>query len=342
MNQRKFLYTLFALLLAVTLWTPAVSQEEPEEPADQNRLHERIRERIRTEEGMEDAQRMRMENQLERALRLGLSDDQVEAMFPMPGPGDMSVALMLKLQQRVMDAAEEGMAAGLLADKMREGRMKGAPEEAIDAAMQQLEKHLAVAYQEMRRAVENGITPHQEEGAELRIQEGLALNMWRGLGEEDLEPLMAQARIRARDGSCTTTELAAAAESATELMEQEMNRERVREMVGTALRQGYTAEEMRQLAVMVKAAHKNGQSEEEVLETVEEQLEEGLKLQEMVQHMIRHRWMGTRDLEVGHGVHSPVDDVIGGPWRNGGVEPAGGESSSGEGTSSQGSGGQGS
>jgi hypothetical protein len=315
---------MFSLLLAAAIWMPAAGQDQTTEP---DQLRQRIRDRIRAESGMEEAQMTRMENHLERCLRLGLSDDQVEALFPMPGAG-MAAANMLRMQARVMAAAEEGLAVDLLAGKMREGRMKGAAADAIETAVERMEQHLRIAQREMRRAVEEGVTPNGEEQAERHLQRGLALDMWRGLHEGDLAHLREQARLRARDGSCTTTELAAAAETTTVLIEQGQDPERSREMLGLGLRQGYTAEEMRRLGAMARAAHRRGGPPEEVLAMLGEQMQQGAQLEEMMRQMMRHGWMGPGDMQ-GHGAHSPVDDVIGGPGHHGGEPHSGGEGSGG-------------
>ena len=332
MSQRKFGCLMLSLILAATFWLPAAAQEATD---DTEQLRQRIRDRIRTESGMDEAQRLRMENQLERCLRLGLSDDQVEGLFPMPGARNgMTTANMLRMQQRLLGAADEGLPVDLLAGKMREGRMKGAAPDAIDAAVARMEEHLRLARREMRRAVEQGLNPG-EEHAERHLQRGLALDMWRGLHEGDLVHLREQARLRARDGSCSTTELAAAAETTTALIEQGQDRQRVREMLGEGLRQGYTAEEMRRIGAMAQAAHRRGGPPDEVLAMLEEQMQQGAQLEEMVRHMMRHGWMGPGDMQ-GHGAHSPVDDVIGGPWRHGGQSPMGGDSSTGQGAGNQG------
>jgi hypothetical protein len=328
MSQRRLFFLMLLLMLAAAVWTPAAAQNETTDP---EQLRQRILDRIRTESGMDEAQRMRMENQLERCLRLGLSEDQVEGLFPMPGAGNgMTAANMLRMQARVMAAAEAGLAADLLAGKLREGRMKGAAPDAIEAAVVRMEEHLRVAQREMRRAVEEGVTANGEQSAELHLQRGAALDIWRGLHEEDLAHLREQARLRARDGSCSTTELAAAAETTTALIEQGLDRQRSREMLGLGLRQGYTAEEMRRLGAMAQAAHSRGGPPEEVLAMLEEHVLEGMQLEEMMRQMMRHGWMGPGDMQ-GHGAHSPVDDVIGGPGHHGGEPPMGGDSSTGQG-----------
>jgi hypothetical protein len=328
MSQRRSCCLFLVVALALLAWMPATGQDVTTDP---EQLEQRIRDRIRATSGIDEAQRTRMENQLERCLGLGLSDDQVEGLFPMPGARNgMSAADMLRMQQRVLAAAEEGLPVDLLAAKLREGRMKGAPPDTIEVAISRMEEHLRIARREMRRAVKEGVVPHQEAGQEQHLQRGLALDMWRGLGEGDLAHLREQARLRARDGSCSTTELAAAAETATVLMEQGQDRRRVREMLGQGLRQGYTAEEMRRIGAMAQAAHRRGGPPEEVLAMLEEQLQQGARLEEMFRHMMRQGWMGPGDIQ-GHGAHSPVDDVIGGPWRHGGQPPMGGDGSTGQG-----------
>jgi hypothetical protein len=307
-------------MVVAAVWVPAAAQQSSTDP---EQLRDRIRDRIRTADGMDDAQRLRMENHLERCLRLGLTDDQVEGLFPMAGPGNgMTATHMLRTQERILAGAESGLAVDLLAGKLREGRMKGASPEAIEGAMARMEEHLRFTHRLMRHSVEDGVTPSGNAETERHLQRGMALNMWRGLHEGDLEHLREQARLRARDGSCSTTELAAAAETTTSLIEQGFDRQRSREMLGLGLSQGYTAEEMRRIAAMAQAG-----PPEEVLAWLEEHVQQGTQVEEMMRRMMRHGWMGPGDMH-GHGGHSPVDDVIGGPWRHGGQQQMGGDGSS--------------
>jgi hypothetical protein len=327
MMRHRSAVLILALTLVATVWVPSAAQESSTDP---EQLRDRIRNRIRTADGMDDALRLRMENHLERCLRLGLTDDQVEGLFPMAGPGNgMTAAHMLRMQERILAGAESGLAVDLLAGKMREGRMKGASPDAIEGAMARMEEHLRFAHRVMRRSVEEGVTTSGNEETERHLQRGMALNMWRGLHEGDLEHLREQARLRARDGSCSTTELAAAAETTTSLIEQGLDRQRSREMLGLGLRQGYTAEEMRRMATMAQAG-----PPEEVLAWLDEHIRQGMGLEQMMQRMMRRGWMGPGDIH-GHGGHSPVDDVIGGPWRHGGgQQQMGGDGSSGQGHAS--------
>jgi hypothetical protein len=326
MSQHRFFVSILTLMVVAAVWIPAAAQQGSTDP---EQLRDRIRDRIRAEDGMDDALRLRMENHLERCLRLGLTDDQVEGLFPMAGPGNgMTAAHMLRMQERILAAAESGLAVDLLAGKLREGRMKGAAPDAIEGAMARMEEHLRFAHRLMQRSTEEGVTPSGNEETERHLQRGMALNMWRGLHEGDLEHLREQARLRARDGSCSTTELAAAAETTTSLIEQGLDRRRSREMLGQGLRQGYTAEEMRRVATMAQAG-----PPEEVLAWLEEHVGQGTGLEQMMQMMMRRGWMGPGDVP-GHGAHSPVDDVIGGPWRHGGGQQMGGDGSSGQGQGS--------
>jgi hypothetical protein len=86
---------------------------------------------------------------------------------------------------------------------------------------------------------------------------------------------------------------------------------------------------------MARAAQRRGGPPAEVLATLEEQLRQGAQLEEMVRSMMRRGWMGPGDMQ-GHGANSPVDDLIGGPWRQGGQQQSGGQGSSGQGGGSQG------
>jgi hypothetical protein len=240
-------------------------------------------------------------------------------MFPAPGrERDLTAAALLGMQERVLATAEAGAPGDLLADKLREGRMKGAGPEAVEGALARLEEHARFAQQTMARAMEQGLSPGDGTAQQHQLQRGLALDLWRGLGEGDLDRLREQAQERARDGSCSTVELAAAAESATELIEMGVEPRRARETLALGLQQGYTAREMRQLSAMVRAAEQKGGRPDEALDEIEDHLRNGLRYQEMTQQMARHGWMGPADTAgSGTGGHSPVDDVINGPGRHG-------------------------
>ena len=259
-----------------------------------------------------------MQQHLERCLALGWSEHRIEALFPSGADRDpLSPQRLLGYQERILAAAEAGMAADVLADKLREGRMKGAGPEAIERAMNRLEQHVRAAHRVLAGAVDDGVVPTGRPDAERRLQRGLALGFWRGLEPADADALREQARLRLRDRTCTTVDLAAAAESTTEWIEAGVERDRAREMMGLALRNGYTAEEMRRLGAMARNGDGLGEAPEEMLARMRNGLEDGADLQRMFREMERHGWLGPRDLQ-GPGGNSPVDDVLGGPGRHGG------------------------
>ena len=123
---------------------PAMAQggdapDSGEQSQERRQLREQIQERIHQDPSLEPQQRERMQNYLEQCLSLGLRDDQIEALFPMDGEGSRTRSRhMLQWQERVMTAAEAGLAEDLLTDKLREGRMMGADAAAIDQVMERL------------------------------------------------------------------------------------------------------------------------------------------------------------------------------------------------------------
>ena len=322
-------------LVPVTAQDDGGSPDPGEQPQDRQRLREQIRERIHQDPALDPQQRERMEQNLERCLRLGLEDDQVEALFPMEGgEGQTQARHMLQWQKRVMTAAEEGLAEDLLTDKLHEGRMKGVDAAEIDRAMDRLQQNLRLAHREMTRAVEDGATPSPDATTERQLQRGMAMDLWRGLNEGDLEHLREQARERARDGSCSTVDLAAAAETATDLVESGIEHQRSREMAGAALGQGLSAREIREMGHVVRVAARHGGPPEDMVNWLENRLRYGQSMEGLVREMMHHGWLGPRDMS-GPGGNSPVDNVIGGPGRHGsgsGGDPTGdGHSGSGSG-----------
>jgi hypothetical protein len=345
-TNRKLTICLAGIALVLGL-IPVAAQEDGtdpgpgDQPQERQRLREQIRERIQQDPALDPQQRARMEQNLERCLRLGLDDEQVAALFPMSDrEGQTAARHMLQWQERVMTAAEAGLAEDLLTDKLREGRMKGVDPTAIDGAMDRLQQHLRLAHREMTRAVEDGVTPSPDGTTERQLQRGMAMGLWRGLNEQDLEHLREQARVRARDGSCSMVDLAAAAETTTDLVENGIGHERSREMTGAAIQQGFTAREIRELGHVVRVAARRGGPPEEMVDWLQNRLRYGESMDGLVREMMHHGWLGPRDMS-GPGGNSPVDNVIGGPGRHGsgpGGDPGSGNGSSGNGSNGSGSG----
>jgi len=336
-TNRKLMICLAGIALVLGL-IPVAAQDDGGAPdpgeqlQDRDRLREQIRERIGQDPSLDPQQRERMQQNLERCLRLGLRDDQVEALFPIAGQdGESASQHMLQWQERVMTAAEAGLAEDLLTDKLREGRMKGVDGAAIDRAMERLQQHLRAAHREMARAVEDGVTPSPDAATERQLQRGMAMDLWRGLHDEDLEHLRERARDRARDGSCSMVDLAAAAETTTDFVESGVERLRSREMTGAAIDQGYSAREIREMGHVVRVTARRGGPPEEMVDWLENRLRYGESMEGMVREMMHHGWLGPRDMS-GPGGNSPVDNAIGGPGRHGsgpGGDPGGGNSGSG-------------
>lgn len=295
-------------------------------------LQERIRQRIENDDQLKERDRLQLREHLRDCEELGLSDATVEALFADGEP----LREQIRLQSRVLTMARERLPIEPLVEKLREGRRKQVGEPALERVCSQLEQHVRTAAQVMNRARESGLQPG-DDTTEKRLTESLALNMWRGLGEGDCDQLMERARQRLRDGSCSTTDLAAASATATELRELGLERERAMRMAGDALQNGYTAREIRQMARMVMAAHAHGQAVDEVVGHVQAGLQQHEQMGELMQHMWQRGWMGPGEDHGGRGGHSPVDDVIGGPGdRHGG---GGSHSGSGGGPDDDGHGG---
>jgi len=333
-----------AVITLLSGWVPGLAQDDDADAPpgaqaqEREQLRQQIRDRIQQDPTLDPQLRERLEQHLERCLRLGLHDDQIETLFPLQGgESPARTRQMLQWQERVMTAAEEGLAEDLLTDKLREGRMKGVADQAIDQAMDRLQQQLRVAQREMSRAVEEGVEPSPDAAAERQLQRGMAMDLWRGLHEEDLEHLREQARDRARDADCSMVDLAAAVETTTDLVESGIDREQSRELAGSAISRGYSAREIRELGNAVRLAAKRGGPPEEMVQWLQNRLRYGESMDGMVREMMHQGWLGPRDMS-GPGGHSPVDNVIGGPGRHGGDGGGGSGSTGGPGSGPGGSG----
>ena len=295
-------------------------------------LRERIRERIDSDDQLKERDRLQLREHLRDCEELGLSDSTVKALFANGVP----LQEQIRHQNRILTMAREQLPVESLVAKLEEGRRKQAGEPALERVCSQLEEHVRTAAQVMNRARESGLQPG-DDTTEKRLTESLAMNMWRGLGEGDCDQLMERARLRLRDGSCSTTDFAAASATATELRELGLEHERATRMAGDALQNGYAAREIRQMAHMVMAAHAHGQAVDEVVGHVQNGLRQHEQMGELMQHVWQRGWMGPGEEHGGRGGHSPVDDVIGGPGdRHGG---GGSHSGSGGGPDDDGHGG---
>jgi hypothetical protein len=321
MSNPKTLRIVAATCLALLAVAAAAAQDADPASADRQRDRERvqqqIRQRIEQAPGLDSGQRERMRSNLEQCLRLGLTEDQIEGLFPARGrPDSVDGQALLRYQERVIEAAREGLDSGLLADKAREGRMKGVGAEAIDGALERVQRQLRVAHRAMVQAADDGVTPAADTPTRLQLQRGMALDLWRGLEQGDLDRLRAGARLRSRDGSCSMIELAAASESATELIEAGFERDGAVGLVATALERGLEARELRELGRLTRTAARREQDRGEMLAWMQRRMQRGDPLDATARQMMHQGWLGPRDL-AGPGGSSPVDNVIGGPGHQG-------------------------
>jgi hypothetical protein len=270
-------------------------------------LRERIRERIQNEDGLKEQDRERLRKHLRDCDDLDLGDETVAALFDESTP----LKNQIRNQERVIEMKREGLPVEPVMLKLREGRRKGVNEQVLEQVCERMEANVRTANRFMKQVREDGVTPGNEEAEQRRTRE-MAQNMWRGLEEGDMDQLRERARLRLRDGSCTTEDLTAAAETASRFKEMHVERERAVRLAGDALQNGYGAEEMHQLRWMVMTAHMHGGPPDEVLDTLENGLRNQHQLTQMVQQMWQHGWMGPADEHGGRGGHSYGDDAGGG------------------------------
>lgn len=289
-------------------------------------LRDRIRDRIEKEDGLQDQERERFRQHLAECKQLDLGDETLAVLFDESEP----LRKQLRTQERVLAMAREGLPHEPVMQKIQEGRRKGASEDALDRVCARMEEHVRAAHRVMERARGEGVTQGDSD-AERRHTREMAMHMWRGLSEEDGDQLCERARLRLRDGSCTTEDLTAASETAAKLKEMGIERHRAVEVAGEALQYGYTAREMRQLSWMVMTAHMHGGPHSEVLDTLERGIRHQHEFAEMLDEMWQHGWMGPADEHGGHGHSGPIDDATGGGpgGHHGGDDHMGGDQSGG-------------
>lgn len=272
---------------------------------------ERVEARL-AEAGLPDELRAQMRQNLQRILELDLDPAQVEALFPGARPGrGPAPEVMLRWQQRVLAAAQDGLPADALLDKLCEGRRKGADPQRLEHAFGRMEQHARAAQRALQTAHAQGVAAQEDPGSERALLRGLALGLWRGLDEEELAQLVGGCAGRAGSGKCTTLELCAAAETAVQLRENGVEPARATGLAKAGLERGYSARDLRRLAHLVAAGRLHGDHVEEVLEALEDGVRQHADLDEMQRRMLQWRWMGPAEGR-GHGGGSPVDDVLGG------------------------------
>jgi hypothetical protein len=341
MKKTGFTIAVLVIALASTM-TVAVAQDQD---MTREQVREQIRERIDQCDQLNEQLREQMRNNLRECERLGLTSDELEAIFPgAEGAKGPNAEAMIRVQNRVMKMVREGLPADAVIAKFGEGALKGAQGPALDSACERMENHVRAANRVMKRVREESGEPAGEPVQTRRMTRELAQQMWRGLGEGDYERLCERARKRLRDGSCDLEDIVAGGETATRLLEQGVDRGRAVDIPGDALRKGYRTQEMRHLQFMVMARRHASQLDDFVAD-LEHCLGLGMGMGEMYQHMMQNGWMGPGDVG-GPGGFQPGDDRGHGPGHGGDTDDGqhggnGGGNGSGGGDGEGGGGGNG-
>lgn len=293
------------------------NQQGPDDGGDQDRTREQIRERIRQRidaaPDLTEAGRAEMRANLDACINLGVSDASLGAIFPGdPGRREISTQTMLQMQKQVRVTAESGLPVEPMLAKVQEGRTKGAPDPALEQACQRMENNVRAADRIMAQARQDGVKPAKDPGQERQMIREMAQQMWRGTSPGEMDQLCERARERLRDHECSMDDLVAASETATRLREEGVERRRAMQVSGEALRQGYTAAQIRQLQYMMIYRHQNGRSIDALVDDFEYCLGAGMDASHMYQHMMQNGWMGPGDMQ-GPGGSRPIDDQGHGP-----------------------------
>jgi hypothetical protein len=274
---------------------------------EQEQVRKRLQERIDVSAGLTRDERAAMHANVDQCLQLGISEAGLDALFPGEQTQNrVSAQTMLRLQDRLIKAAREGLPVDPVTTKLQEGRTKGVPEPRLEQACVRMENNVRTANQIMKRAVDDGFEPPGDQTQNRHMHTEMAQQMWRGMNEEGYDQLCEQARKRLRDGQCGVEDLVSAGELTTRLMESGVERKRATQFAGDALQRGYRTQEMRQLQLMVAARHQKGETMNGFMGDMEHCVGAGMGAGEMYNYMMRHGWMGPGDM-YGPGGYHPAD-----------------------------------
>ena len=306
----------------------------------QDQIRDRIQDRIHKASNLTPEERTAMQKNLEACTRAGAASDWLPAVFPgEPGGRQISTRTMLKLQERVRAAAQEGMPVDAVLAKIQEARTKGVPEGNLERVCERMENHVREAQRIVTQAKADGLKPAPDQQRERRMIQELAQHMWRGTSAADVDQLRTRARDRSRDRTCTLEDLTVASETATRLREEGVEARRAVRLTGDALSAGYGAEELRRLQYMMVYRHREQRAVTGLVDDFEHCLGTGMNSAHMYQYMMQHGWMGPGDVH-GPGGSNPIDDQGHGPGQPGGG-PGGHMSGDGPGGMNGGTGGTG-
>lgn len=297
---------------------PAGPQAGADQEQAQAQIRERIQERIRTAPNLTPGERAAMQGNLEGCLKAGAAGPALQAVFPGEPKGkQVSTPTMLKLQERVRAAAQEGLPVEPVLSKIQEARTKGVPDATLERVCERMENHVREAQRIVTRARADGLKPAPDPRRERQMVQDLAQHMWRGTPPADVDQLRERARERSRQRACTMEDLVAASETATRLREEGVEARRAVRVTGEALQKGYGAEELRRLQFMMVYRHREGRPVAGLVDDFEHCLGAGMDAAHMYKYMMQHGWMGPGDVG-GPGGSRPIDDQGHGPGMPGG------------------------
>jgi hypothetical protein len=295
-------------------------EQDQDRDRDRDNWRNQLHSRIDAATDLTAEEQAAMHANLNACFDLGIDETSVEAVFPGEGKRNrVSAQAMLRLQNRVMTAAREGLPVEPMLIKIQEGRTKGVAEPLLERACVRMEQNVRTAHRIMQKAQDEGFEPPKDGTQTRRMNGEMAQQMWRGMNEEGYEQIRERARLRLRDGDCGVEDLVAGGEVATRLLEAGVNRERATRFAGEALQQGYRTQQMHQLQVMVASRYQRGEPMDAFVGDMEQCLGAGMGAGEMYNYMMRHGWMGPGDM-YGPGGYQPTDHKgLGGDKGDGGM-----------------------
>jgi hypothetical protein len=285
------------IVLVVSASGPAVAQAP--ESTDPLQQQHRLEAQIRAAGDLTEPQRSRMQEQLQECRRLGLGDDDIAPLFPgngPNGPNGLTPETALQLQAQVIRAARGETPVEPLLAKIREGRMKGAPDDVLLRTATRVTDDLLAASALLAAAAGDGLAPAGDQ-EDRRVQvRTMTRAMWRGLTPEDGDHLRVRARERLRNGTCTTGDFAAAAETLVRLREQGGGRAETLHLVGAALANGYAANDLAELGRAVTSGRLAGGDVRALLGELSGRMDAGMDPGALNRYMQQSGWMGPADV----------------------------------------------
>ncbi|MFO7607948.1 MAG: hypothetical protein R6X35_01945 [Candidatus Krumholzibacteriia bacterium] len=324
---------------AVTALLAAAATARPLAP-DLLARHLRLEARLDEAADLAEPQRARMRLNLQACRTLGLDPDGIAMLFPGRDADVLDPATALRLQSQVIRAARGELPIEPLLAKIREGRRKGAPAEALVQAGEKVVAGLEAAGALLAAGEADGLTPAADPAGRQEQIRSLTRTMWRGLTPEDGARLRARARERLQHGSCGTGDLAAAAEVAVRIREHGGDREDALHLAGAALAQGYNAAELTELGHAVTAGRLGGGDLGALLADLADHVDQGLGAGALHRYLRQGSWLGPGDVPGaggpgGTGGHQGGGPG-GGPGGPGGGAPTGGDAGTGGATGTSG------